>query len=84
MIDSVRRVKLIWHCRRGMLELDLIFQRFIANYLDQLSDSEVVDFESLLTHPDPDLLSWFMGSEYPQNKELEHIIELIQLHSGVH
>ena len=83
MIDSIRRAKLVWHCRRGMLELDLLFQRFIDQYLDQLSELELVSFEILLTYPDPELFSWLMGSESPESEEMSHIIQLIQLHSGV-
>ncbi|OGV43712.1 MAG: hypothetical protein A3F46_05595 [Legionellales bacterium RIFCSPHIGHO2_12_FULL_42_9] len=83
MLEPIRKAKLRWRCRRGMLELDLIFQRFIDSYLDQLNETEIRDFESLLTYPDPDLFSWLMGNAMPENKELDHIIELIQLHSGV-
>lgn len=83
MLDPIRKAKLCWRCRRGMLELDLILQRFIDSYLDQLNEADLVDFEFLLTSPDPDLFSWLMGSSKPENKELDHIIELIQLHSGV-
>ena len=83
MIDPIRRAKLVWHCRRGMLELDLLFQRFIEQYLDRLSELELVSFETLLTYPDPELFSWLMGSENPESEEMRHIIQLIQLHSGV-
>ena len=83
MFDSIRKAKLRWRCRRGMLELDLMLQRFIESYLSQLNEVELVDFESLLSYPDPDLFSWLMGSASPENKELDHLVELIQLHSGV-
>jgi antitoxin CptB len=66
-----------------MLELDLMLQRFIEQYLSQLDEPELASFELLLTYPDPDLFSWLMGSQTPDNKELSHIIALIQLHSGV-
>ena len=83
MIDSIRTAKLHWRCRRGMLELDLIFQRFLAQYLEKLTETELVSLECLLTYPDPDLFSWLMGSEPCPHKEFSHIIALIQLHSGV-
>ncbi len=83
MIDPIRKAKLAWRCRRGMLELDLILQRFMDTYLDCLNEAEIADFEMLLMSPDPDLFSCLMGNARLENKELEHIIELIQLHSGV-
>ena len=83
MIDPIRKAKLIWRSRRGMLELDLLLQRFLANYVDQLTESEIVSMELLLTCPDPDLLSWLIGDESPEDKELNHIIELIQSHGRI-
>ncbi len=83
MIDPIRRAKLIWRCRRGMLELDLLLQSFVANYLDQLNESEMASMELLLTCPDPDLYSWLMGNDSPESKEFDHIIALIRSHSGI-
>lgn len=83
MMDPVRKAKLIWRCRRGMLELDLLFQWFIANYVDKLTDEEIESLELLLTSPDPDLYQWLMGQSLPENKELHHIVALIQSHSQI-
>jgi len=55
MLQRVR-----WRCRRGLLELDIIFVRFIeAKYL-QLSVEERQTFEALLDLPDNPL--WDMVS----------------------
>ena len=83
MMTPTRKAKLIWRCRRGMLELDLLLQRFVAQYLDQLTESELARFEALLESPDPDLYAWLMGSDKPENKQYDSIIALIQMHSGV-
>ncbi|MBA2656880.1 MAG: succinate dehydrogenase assembly factor 2 [Tatlockia sp.] len=77
-MDSLRKAKLLWHCRRGMLELDLILGRFAENDLDLLSDNQVDNFETLLTCIDPELFSWLMGKSTPVNKELAEIVELIR------
>ena len=79
MINPDRKAKIIWRCRRGMLELDLLFQRFTRVHLDKLNESELLDFELLLSEPDPDIYSWLMGCEEPENKAFDHIIKLIQL-----
>jgi antitoxin CptB len=78
MISSAQKAKLIWNCRRGMLELDLILQRFLASYADTLDETQMALFEQLLTAQDPDLYAWLMGYETPINKELREIVELIQ------
>ena len=80
MISAQRKAKLTWHCRRGMLELDLILQRFNDHHLDSLSDTQLASFEQLLTAQDPDLYAWFMGYESPVDEELREIVAFILSH----
>ena len=82
MLTPDKKAKLTWHCRRGMLELDLIFQRFLANQVDALTDQQVEAFERLLTAQDPDLYAWLMGYEMPVDKESREIVAFIQLHDN--
>lgn len=83
MITPSRKAKLLWHCRRGMLELDLILTRFAVTYLDRLSDEQVDAFDKLLTAIDPELYSWLMGYDHPMEKDLVDIVEFIKLHDKV-
>ena len=78
MISFEKKAKQTWHCRRGMIELDLILQRFLAFHADTLDETQLALFEQLLTADDPDLYAWLMGYETPVNKELREIVELIQ------
>lgn len=78
MMDAGKKAKLIWQCRRGMLELDLILNPFLEKQLDQLSDTQVAQFEALLQQPDPVLYSWLMGHE-PADRDMDEIVSLIQL-----
>jgi len=82
MLSPQKKAKLTWHCRRGMLELDLILQRFLVQGVDQLTNAQVDLFERLLTAQDPDLYAWFMGYETPVDKELREIVAFIQLHDN--
>ncbi len=52
-----------WQCRRGLLEMDLILQRFLAEDLDSLTPDELVLFKELLGEVDTVLLAWVMGQE---------------------
>ena len=61
MAEAVNKSRLLWACRRGMLELDVLFIPFVKEAYDDLSDQEKLTFERLLTNEDPDLFSWFMG-----------------------
>lgn len=78
MINSLRKAKLIWHCRRGMLELDLILMRFAENNLDNMTEHQIEAFEELLTCTDPELYSWLMGFSSPMDSELTEIVEFIK------
>ncbi|CEK10603.1 FAD assembly factor SdhE [Legionella hackeliae] len=80
MITPLRKAKFLWQCRRGMLELDLILARFANNYLEKLTDEQLDAFDKLLGCIDPELYSWLMGYETPNDKDLVEIVEFIKLH----
>ena len=52
--QEVRRLS--WRCRRGLLELDIVLQRFSEHHLAGLSTHELLVFDSLLDLPDNDFL----------------------------
>lgn len=83
MIDSNRKAKIKWQCRRGMLELDLLLNQFIEKNLDHLKEEQLSHFEQLLTTSDPQLYCWLMGNEKPLNKDLLEIVKLIQMYNRV-
>jgi antitoxin CptB len=78
MLDVREKARLTWHCRRGMLELDLILQRFLQNGVDQLTEKQIKSFDLLLSNIDPELFAWFMGYEEPIDKELTEIVTIIR------
>ena len=74
-LDS--KAKLRWACRRGMLELDVLFMPFVEDAYDSLSDNEKAIFQRLLTGEDPELFAWFMGHEECKDEELNFMVKLI-------
>jgi antitoxin CptB len=52
--EEVRRLS--WRCRRGLLELDIVLQRFSENHLAGLTKQELLAFDSLLDLPDNEFL----------------------------
>jgi antitoxin CptB len=79
-LSSNEKAKLMWRCRRGMLELDLILSRFVNAHWDALTPEEQVVFERLLHEPDPNLYAWFMGYETTEDEAFKHLVTLIQCH----
>lgn len=81
MLDVREKARLSWHCRRGMLELDLILQRFMELRADLLTEKEINNFNLLLSYTDPELFAWLMGHTEPHDNELKAIVTLIRNNS---
>ena len=71
---SLRRARLYWQCRRGMLELDMLLQSFLDHHYDQASLAERDAFENLLQYPDSLLFEYFMGRVIPTDKQLASVV----------
>lgn len=70
--------RLKWRSRRGMLELELALQPFLAKRLDDLSSSDRARFERLLEHDDWDIFEWLQGREPAPDADLAGIVEEIR------
>ena len=68
--------RLRWACRRGMLELDILFTPFVNEAYDDLSPENKDIFERLLVCQDPELFAWFMGHEKCEDAELNSMVQL--------
>lgn len=77
MFSKARYSRLKWACRRGMLELDVLFMPFVETGFNELDEDQKVIFERLLTADDPDLFAWFMGHQSCEDKEFADMIALI-------
>ena len=55
--------RLAWRCRRGLLELDIVLQRFVASQFKQLSHAEIIALDGLLALPDNDFWDLIVNRE---------------------
>ena len=69
---------LLWRCRRGIREMDILLQRFIETQYDDLSSEEQKIFEQLLEETDMDIMAWIMEKAIPPSEEFAQIIHLIR------
>ena len=74
-LDSKARLR--WACRRGMLELDVLFRPFVDEAYDDLSDADKFIFERLLAGEDPELFAWAMGHKKCGDPELAYMMDKI-------
>jgi len=75
---SAERNRLRWRCRRGLLELDVLFDRFLETEYDRLGLNERRAFEALLELPDQLLLDWLSEGHQPPNEPLRLILSKIR------
>jgi len=62
----------------GMKETDLLLGRFAAQYLDQLDDSQLDDFEALLDAGDSQIYAWVMGNDTVPDAFDTYVFRLIK------
>lgn len=72
------RSRLLWRCRRGIREMDIVLQTFLNQSYDTLSDTDKNSFAQLLDEADLDILNWIMGKGEPENDGIKNIITLIR------
>jgi antitoxin CptB len=54
-MERIRRDRLIWKCRRGLLELDLVLSQFLERQASTMSPADLAAFDELLDYPDTEL-----------------------------
>lgn len=69
--------QLVWQCRRGLKELDVLLEPFMAHHYRELDAQDQTLFKQLLTHEDVDLLSWFMQYLPPEDPDMVHIVNVV-------
>ena len=78
MSGDRERERIRWHCRRGMLELDLVLSRFMERHFDGLDPQGLEAFASLLARTDPELLDLVMGHDETSVPGERDVLSLIR------
>ena len=69
--------KVLWRCRRGMKELDILLERYARERYEASSTDEQAAFTRLLDLPDPDLADYFFGHAVPAEPDFARLTRLI-------
>tara|TARA_X000001036_G_scaffold325508_1_gene304088 strand:- start:661 stop:909 length:249 start_codon:yes stop_codon:yes gene_type:complete len=75
---SDKKSRLFWRSRRGIKEMDIVFQDFIKNSYDKLNSKDKSAFSRLLEEQDLDILNWILGKDKPEDTTLIEIIKKIR------
>jgi antitoxin CptB len=71
------RRRLLWRCRRGMRELDVLLERYLQSGEVPVSAAERGAFERLLELPDPELADYLLGHKLPPDPALAGLVRRI-------
>ncbi len=68
-----QRSRLIWRCRRGIREMDILLLDYLETHYDTATIENQNTFEELLEENDLDILSWIMEKTSPDEKYIKLI-----------
>lgn len=76
--DPIKRARLRWRSRRGLLENDLILTRFLDQHESTLTDNDVDALTRLLELSDNELMDLLLARKQPQGEvDLPHVHSLL-------
>lgn len=76
--DPIKRARLRWRARRGLLENDLIITRFLDAHEATLTDEEVDAFSRLMDLGDNELMGLLLSRTEPEGaSDLPHVHALL-------
>jgi succinate dehydrogenase flavin-adding protein (antitoxin of CptAB toxin-antitoxin module) len=76
--DELELKRIRWHSRRGLLELDLVLERFLAQHFDSLTEDQLRAYRALLDLPDNDFLDVVNGRAEITDPALVEMVELLR------
>jgi|APFre7841882630_1041343.scaffolds.fasta_scaffold04220_2 antitoxin CptB len=76
--DGRRLARLRWRCRRGMLENDLILERFLAARGAALTDAELAVLDRLLDLADDELWDLLAGRREPEDAAMRPLVTALR------
>lgn len=81
-VDERTLSRLKWRCRRGLLENDLILDRFFKHHEKELTMRDAAALMQLMTLADNDLLDLFLERTRPQGEldrpDVHHVVALLR------
>lgn len=85
MLTDIDYKKLVWHSRRGMLELDLLLLPFARERVPALSPGQQQHYIRLLEEEDQDLFAWLVDrQQHPEEDQQVLITEIRRYAAEAH
>lgn len=75
--------QLVWRCRRGIRELDVLFGRYLSEIYPAQSEAQQLSFQRLLDVQDPVIMDWLFAKTEVEDSSLVETIEQLRKLSGL-
>jgi antitoxin CptB len=83
LLDERSLSKLRWRCRRGLLENDLLIERFLARYAASLTVRQAEALRELMDLADNDLLDLLLRRKDPEGEldrpDVREVLEMLRM-----
>ena len=83
MSMDVEARRMLWRCRRGMKELDVLLERYVRSHLPEASPDERQVLLQLLDLPDPLLADYLFGHATAIDPAIANLVVAIRSPQGV-
>jgi antitoxin CptB len=77
-MTEVEMNRLRWRCRRGLLENDLVLERFLKKHGAQLEGERLSAFQALLDYGDNELWGLIGGRDECRDPALGELVQLLR------
>lgn len=77
-MTQVEAKRMSWRCRRGLLELDIVLERFVARHYSALTPEAVQCFDTLLDYPDSELWELIVGKQHSQPPHEQALLTILR------
>ena len=77
-MQRLSEAELRWKCRRGMLELDLLLNRFLDKHYASLDSQAEASLVSLLDYPDQVLHDVLVNGVRSADEDIDRIVRRIR------
>ncbi len=79
MQDKIK--KLHWKCRRGMKEMDILFEHYLYQYYQSADTAHQQAFEAMCDMQDPVIADYLFERSQPDNAAVNDIINIMRSYS---
>ena len=76
--EIARRNRLLWRCRQGTRELDVLLTDFLVDHAERFTVSEITIFEAILNHSNAELMQWLLTEHLPEDAQIAAMVMRIR------